>query len=84
MRAKKLPLRGIDLAQGLEPYSIRREAYVKEICAIIRKNHLSLLTSATLRDYDALSPAQKTEPTKNHLSASLVTIPQTVYQKLHP
>jgi len=48
-RAEGLPLRGLDLAQGLKPYSIRGEAYVEEIRTIIRQNSLALLTAATLR-----------------------------------
>jgi len=48
-RASGLPVRGIDLAQGLKPYSIRGEAYVEEIRTIIRQNSLALLTAASLR-----------------------------------
>jgi len=48
-RAEGLPLRGLDLAQGLKPYSIRGEAYVEEIRTIIRQNSLALLAAATLR-----------------------------------
>ncbi len=43
------PLRGIDLADGVEPYSIRGKDYVRDIRAIIRHNRLHLLSTATLR-----------------------------------
>jgi Bax protein len=49
LRAAGLPLRGTALARGLENYSSRKEAYVEDIRAIIRLNHLSILSSATLR-----------------------------------
>jgi Bax protein len=48
-RADGLPLHGVDLAQGLKPYSTRGEAYVEDIRTIIRQNRLSLLTAASLR-----------------------------------
>jgi len=48
-RAEGVPILGIDLAQGLKPYSIRGEAYVEEIRTIIRQNSLALLAAATLR-----------------------------------
>lgn len=49
LRAEGLPLQGRDLARGLTKYSVRGEAYVDEIREIIRRNRLSLLSSATLR-----------------------------------
>jgi Bax protein len=49
MRKAGLPLMGKDLARGLLNYSERREAYVAEIRAIIRRNHLAILSDATLR-----------------------------------
>lgn len=49
MRKAGLPLLGKDLARGLLYYSERREAYVAEIRAIIRRNHLAILSNATLR-----------------------------------
>ncbi|HKK00679.1 MAG TPA: glucosaminidase domain-containing protein [Desulfuromonadales bacterium] len=49
LRAEGLPLRGMDLVEGLRLYSTRRGEYVKDIRDIIRKNRLSLLTDATLR-----------------------------------
>jgi Bax protein len=50
LRKDGLPLRGAELAAGLTLYSIRRDAYVREIRSIIRGNHLSLLSSTSLRD----------------------------------
>jgi len=50
MRTEGLPLQGIALAEELVLYSIRREAYVEDIQAIIRKNRLARLTAATLRN----------------------------------
>lgn len=50
LRAAGLPLHGLTLARGLEHYSSRKKAYVEDIRAIIRRNHLSRLASATLRD----------------------------------
>lgn len=49
LRSAGLPLQGMSLARGLENYSTRKEAYVEDIRAIIRRNHLSVLASATLR-----------------------------------
>jgi len=49
MRAQGLVPKGVDLAQGLELYSERREAYVEDIRKIIRLNRLSLLSTTTLR-----------------------------------
>jgi len=49
-RAAGLPLRGIDLAEGLTLYSARKEAYVEEIRAIIRSNDLHSLATAALRN----------------------------------
>ena len=40
LRAKEAPLSGITLAQGLESYSERGLAYVEEVQAMIRANHL--------------------------------------------
>ncbi len=51
-RAEGLPLSGRELAHGLTNYSVRREAYVREIRSIIGRDRLSLLTSATLRRDD--------------------------------
>jgi Bax protein len=42
-------LRGLDLAAGLRLYSSRREAYVREIRAIIRGNRLFRLADVALR-----------------------------------
>jgi Bax protein len=50
LRSEGLPLRGMDLAEGLKLYSTRRDDYVKDIREIIRRNRLSLLADATLRN----------------------------------
>ena len=50
LRSKGLPLRGMDLAEGLKLYSARRDDYVKDIQEIIRRNRLSLLADAALRN----------------------------------
>jgi len=50
MRREGVPLRGVDLAEGLLLYSTRGEAYVEEIQTIIRKNRLSRLSAAALRN----------------------------------
>ncbi len=49
LRAEGLPLTGLELAPGLENYSIRREAYVRDIDRMIRQNRLSLLAEAALK-----------------------------------
>ncbi len=48
-RARGERLRGIELAHGLLLYSTRREAYVEDIQAIIRANHLQDLSRVNLR-----------------------------------
>ncbi|ALC16810.1 putative FlgJ-like protein [Desulfuromonas soudanensis] len=50
MRREGVPLRGVDLAEGLLLYSTRGEAYVEDIQSIIRKNRLSRLSAAALRN----------------------------------
>jgi Bax protein len=50
MRREGVPLRGVDLAEGLLLYSTRGEAYVEDIQTIIRKNRLSRLSAAALRN----------------------------------
>jgi Bax protein len=50
MRSEGVPLRGVDLAEGLLLYSTRGEAYVEDIQTIIRKNRLSRLAAAYLRN----------------------------------
>ncbi len=69
LRAEGLPLSGRELAHGLTNYSIRRDAYVREIRSIIGRDRLSLLASVTLRQEDP--PFQKREG-KGLLSTPLV------------
>ncbi|MFA5516743.1 MAG: glucosaminidase domain-containing protein [Desulfuromonadales bacterium] len=57
MRAAGIPLRGVDLASGIESYSIRGKDYVRDIRTIIRRNRLHLVSSATLRDAPATTGA---------------------------
>jgi Bax protein len=49
LRAAGLPLRGLDLARGMELYSTRGLDYVEELRTIIRRNRLSLLSGAILK-----------------------------------
>jgi Bax protein len=49
LRAAGRPLRGLDLAAGLERYSIRGLEYVDELRQIIRRNRLTRLSAAALR-----------------------------------
>lgn len=58
-RAQKQPLSGKELAPGLEKYSERGQAYVKEIRALIRVNRLAEVDKAYLREGKAtiLEPA---------------------------
>lgn len=49
LRAAGKPLRGIDLAEGLERYSTRGPDYVNELRQIIRRNRLTRLSEAALR-----------------------------------
>lgn len=53
LRATGKPLRGIDLADGLERYSIRGLEYVDELRKIILFNRLSKLSAAALRTDDS-------------------------------
>lgn len=48
-RLEERPLRGIELAEGLTAYSIRREEYVAEIAAMIRHNRLTRFSHISLR-----------------------------------
>jgi Bax protein len=57
LRAEGLPLEGRELARGLMNYSVRRDAYVREIRSIIGRDRLSLLASVSLRRDDP--PFQK-------------------------
>lgn len=59
LRAAGLPVRGMDLARGLERYSTRGESYVEDIRAIIRRNNLALLSSAFLRkDFSTVTQSE--------------------------
>jgi Bax protein len=49
LRSEGLPLKSLDLAEGLTRYSIRGKDYVKSIKRIIRQNRLSRLSQAKLR-----------------------------------
>ena len=49
LRAEERPVHSAELARGLINYSTRREAYIREIRAIIRGNRLSRLSEITLR-----------------------------------
>jgi Bax protein len=49
LRSENLPLKSVELAEGLTRYSIRGEEYVKSIKRIIRQNRLSLLSEVKLR-----------------------------------
>lgn len=49
LRLEERPLRGVELAEGLTAYSIRREAYVAEIAAMIRHNKLTRFSDISLR-----------------------------------
>jgi Bax protein len=40
LRAEDKPLLGVNLAEGLDGYSERGEAYVREVQAMIRQNEL--------------------------------------------
>lgn len=82
LRAAGLPLRGMDLARGLENYSTRGEAYVEDIRAIIRRNHLAFLSSATLRDTLALTP--ESEASNSSLLASLIAGSRTNSRRINP
>ena len=53
LRASGQPLRGLDLADGLEPYSIRGGDYVEDLRKIILNNRLTRLSSAPLRPFSA-------------------------------
>ncbi|WP_161807416.1 glucosaminidase domain-containing protein [Geoalkalibacter ferrihydriticus] len=48
-RLENRPLKGVDLAQGLQAYSIRGEEYVEEIAAMIRHNQLTRFSYLNLR-----------------------------------
>lgn len=50
MRTAGTPLSGESLAAGLLHYSERGQAYVDELRALIRRNHLAEADAATLRD----------------------------------
>jgi len=70
LRSRGLDLRGVDLAAGLRLYSARREAYVKEIRSIIRRNDLSRLSSTTLaKPFPHAARRQPTASTQNTLPA---------------
>jgi Bax protein len=73
LRAMGRPLRGVELAGGLELYSTRRQAYVRELRSIIRHNRLSLLSDMTLRNRERpLQPEPLREDglrTVQHLSS---------------
>ncbi|AMV72166.1 glucosaminidase domain-containing protein [Desulfuromonas carbonis] len=49
IRAAGKPLRGLDLAEGLDRYSTRGLDYVKELREIILRNRLTRLSAASLR-----------------------------------
>lgn len=49
LRAEGKRLTGLELAAGLVKYSVRGQAYVKDIRLLIHQNRLSLLSSANLR-----------------------------------
>ena len=49
LRSEGKPLSGLDLAEGLERYSTRGSDYVNELREIIRRNRLSRLSGAALR-----------------------------------
>lgn len=53
LRSSGQPLRGLDLAQHLELYSTRRQAYVEELRRLIRSNNLTRLTDVYLRRPEA-------------------------------
>ncbi len=60
LRRAGRPLTGMDLARGLELYSIRGQEYVEELRSLIRGNKLSLLSGAKLKPHprpNKLSPA---------------------------
>ncbi|WP_302504305.1 glucosaminidase domain-containing protein [Geoalkalibacter halelectricus] len=48
-RLENRPLKGVDLAHGLQAYSIRGEEYVEEIAAMIRHNQLTRFSYLNLR-----------------------------------
>ena len=70
LRAGGLPLRGTAMARGLENYSTRREDYVEDIQEIIRRNHLSILASATLRKSSSPARSLTFSPSGSGLLAS--------------
>lgn len=71
LRAEGRPLIGHDLASGLTQYSIRGEAYVSDIQAIIRRNRLSLLSTVNLRPVSA-------EPTERPTAGLLSSRPSPI------
>lgn len=88
LRTAGRPLKGMDLARGLEKYSTRGEAYVEDIRAIIRRNHLSLLATVTLRDPHS-PPAteaavEEAAPSGAGLLASLTPSSRSQSRRINP
>lgn len=78
------PLRGADLARGLVQYSTRGEAYVEDVRAIIRRNHLSLLADISLRGVQTSPEVVESGPSGAGLLASLSPSSRRATRRIDP